>query len=606
MLAEPQSILGDVVVTLPATFAAEVAVTLADGKPAKAPRLQLLQGRAGQGAAEMHIMGLVPPIDLRERKKEVAEGRWRLENLPAGTYTLLVDAPGHATSFAGFDISAADAQLVVALTAPRVFPLQVLDAQDKPLRNAAIYAQARGRQGIDMPVLCGRTGADGKLAIDKLLADTLRVSAEHPKWGVVHGEAKVGEELTLRMQAPGTLQGVIRENGKPPELGKFTVALERRNGDGPRGPLESVPTLLSPGLDGTFAANVLQPGQYSVQVVKALDALRSPGGIFTMVQEMFVARGSLPRETVQVVPGQVATVTLEAGEKPIEGPTARLTGSLTVDGKLGAGHLVTANAKNRRFTGRVDERGRFDIGTVPAGDLSVVVMGSADSMLLGPNNMLWSMPVKLAEAEVRDLVIEVMTSSISGACYDPSGEPVAGVNVQGQGQLKGAEKGATTWINTQTNAQGEFVFDKIAEGKWTLTVRSNRGSAVRGQLAPIELVGGAPVTGVRLQLEAAIVVKGRVDMALFGEKKPEWGYISFHRLKDEDPPEANGTWAEGIGFDMRTGTFQTSDLTAGRYRLRLHTSTGEREQADYHLDTLVVPATGLSDLVLKPGARITR
>lgn len=605
VLAEPQSILGDVVVTLPATFAVDATITLADGKPAKNARLQLLQGRAGNGAAEMNLLGFVPPIDLRDRKKEVAEGRWRLENLNAGAYTLVADAPGHATAFATFDIATADATVALALTTPTAFAMRVLDAQDKPVRNAAIYAQSRGKRTIDMPVMCGRTGSDGTLVVDKLQAETLRVSAEHPKWGVVHGEAKLGEELVMRMQQPGALRGVIRENGKPPEPGKFTIALDRRQGDGPRGPLETVPTLLSPGLDGTFAATVLQPGQYNVQVVKALDALRSPGGIFTMAQEMFLAR-DLPREQTQVVSGQTAEVVLEAGEKPIDGPTARVSGSLTVDGKLGTGNLVTANAQNRRFTARVDDRGRFDLGVVPAGDLWVTVMAAADGMFLGGNDNLWSGQLKLKEAEVRELAIEVMTSSISGVCYDVDGSPAAGVRVSGQGQLKGSEQRGGAWINTTTNAQGEFTFARVAEGKWTLSVRGSGKNPVRAQVAAFDVTGGVPVTGLRIPLQAATVVKGRVDMAVFGGKKPDWAWISVNRLGDNDPPDANGSFSSGFGLDMSNGNFTTEELSPGRYRLRLHAQFGERDNAEYPLDVLLVPAAGLSDVVLRPGPRVVR
>jgi hypothetical protein len=46
IMAEPQPVFGDVVVTLPATFAVNVTVTLADGAPVAEPRFRLLPGRA--------------------------------------------------------------------------------------------------------------------------------------------------------------------------------------------------------------------------------------------------------------------------------------------------------------------------------------------------------------------------------------------------------------------------------------------------------------------------------------------------------------------------------------------------------------------------------
>ncbi len=603
VLAEPQSILGDVVITLPATFAVDVTITLADGKPAKTARMQLLQGRAGNGAAEMHLMGLVPPIDLRDRRKEVAEGHWRLENLNAGAYTLIADAPGHATAFAMFELETANATTTIALTAPNVFVVRVHDAEDKPVRNAAIYANAQGKKVIQMPVMCGRTGSDGQLMVDKLQGDSLRVSAEHPKWGVVGGEVKVGEEVILRMQQPGSLRGLVRENGKPPTPGKFTISVERRNGEGVRGPLETVPALLTPDLGGAFGAAVLQPGEYDVQTLKALDALRSPGGLFTLVQEMYMA-SNLPRQRVTVHAGQVTDVTLEAGDKPIDGPTARLTGSLTLDGKLAVGHMITASAKEHRQSARVDERGRFDLGTVPAGDVWVQVMGNADSMVLGgPSNNLWSSQLKLTEGESRELTLEIQTASISGTCYAADGSPAVGVRVQGQGKPKGTDPNSgNASINTTTNGDGEFHFAKIAEGKWTLS------SGARAQLEPIDVGGGVPVTGVRLQMQAATVVKGRLDLTAFGTKTMRWGWLAFSRLAENDPPDANGRHSAGVSIEISTGAFSTDELTPGRYRLRLHTQAGDgdNERGEYAMETLVVPPTGLADVLLRVGARVTR
>lgn len=610
VLAEPQPILGNVVVTLPASFGVDVAVTLADGKPAKTTRMQLLQGRAGNGAAEMHMFGIVPPIDLTDRKRDAGEGKWRIENLNPGSYTLIVDAPGHAMSCAPIDITDADTSVTLALTTPSAFVVRVLTAEDKPIRNASIYAEARGGNVIEMPTLVGRTAGDGKLVIDTLRAERLRVSAEHPRWGTVHGDAKLDVELVLRMQAPGTLRGVVLENGKPPEPGKFSVAIERRRGENEaNGPIEVVPDLVTPGLDGTFVVAALQPGRYQVQAIKSLDALRSPGGVFALAQDMFMTRDT-PDQEVQLAPGQTVEVTLEAGEKPLEGPTARLSGTITIDGKVGAGHVVTARSERRRFSAKADIAGRFDLGTVPAGELDVALLAGSDGVFLGPNESLWASEVKLADGESRELTIEVMTSSIRGICYDATGAPAANHMVQASGQLKSngadGEGHRSTWAATTTNAEGEFHFARIAEGTWSVTVRRGGGNAVLAQVKGLTVQAAAPVTGVRLDLLAPTVVKGKIDLAMFAGKKPEWMWMSIHRLGDNDAADAEGDWADGVSVDKLTGAFHTEDLTPGRYRLRLHASVGDREGGEYPFDVLMVPAGGLAEVTLRPGPRITR
>jgi hypothetical protein len=604
VLAEPQSVNGDVLVTLPATFTVDVTVTLTGGEPAKAPRLQLLQGRAGEGAGEMFMLGLSPPMDLRTRRKDLGDGRCQLTDLAAGNYTLIADAPGRAAAVQSFEITTADTSVALELGAPSVYVVRVLGPEDRPIRNAAIFVEARGaRRVANMPLNCGRTGADGRLTIDKVQGETIRVSADHPKWGVVHGEAKLGVELELRMHPPGSLRGVVTENGKPPQLGKFTISVEYRRGDGPRGPIETVPLLLTPDLDGAFASAALQPGQYSVQAIPALDALRSPGGIFSLVQDAYLSR-DLPREQVQVASGGTTEVRLEAGTKPIEGPTARLAGSVLVDGRVGAGHVVTANAKGRRFSARVDDRGRFDIGTVPAGDLRVGLMASGEGMLFGPNNNLWSSSIELAEAEARELTIEVQTSTVAGVCMDPAGGPAAGVQVHANGRLAGGG-GGNAWMSTTANAQGEFQFTKVAAGTWSFDARGGR-EPMRGQLRDVKVEGGAPVAGLTIAMQMATVVKGRVDLASLGAKKTQWAWISFHRLADTDPPTANGQQAAGVGLRTENGGFTTNDLAPGRYRLQLHMQPEGGPSEQYPLDVLVVPAAGLTDVVLRPGPRITR
>ena len=150
----------------------------------------------------------------------------------------------------------------------------------------------------------------------------------------MHGEAEQGTELVLTLIEPGRLRGVLLEDGKPPLPGKFTVALMRRRSGGPRGPLEGVPQMITAGLDGVFEVTNLQPGNYWVGAVQSLDALRSPGASFEIAQAMFID-SSVPDQRVDVASGKVAEVRLEVGKKPLEGPTAMLSGTVMVNGRAG-------------------------------------------------------------------------------------------------------------------------------------------------------------------------------------------------------------------------------------------------------------------------------
>lgn len=601
-VAEPQSIFGEVVVTLPTLYAVDVTVTRADGKPAKDARLQLLPGKPGEGAAEMFLLGVTQPVDLRDRRKATGEGKWRIDNLAKGPYALLVDAPGHAIASARIDLVDKDTSAAIALVAPYAFTVAVVDPDGQPIRNAMVYAQARGDGPIEMPVACGRTDKDGVRKVEMLQARELRVSAEHPKWGVANGKVAKNETVTLRMEAPGSLRGVLRENGAPPPPGKFTIVLEKRGGE--RGATDSVPTLLTPGLDGAFASKALQPGEWHVSAIPALDAMRSPGGILAMGQAAFLAR-DLPNATVQVQRGQVAEVALDAGSKPIDGPTATLAGSLTVDGQLGAGYALTAVANNRMFSARVDARGRFDFGEVPAGPLSLSVLPRAEEAAFGPMDTLWSGQLTLQQGEARDEAIEVLTSSLTGVCVDLAGQPISGVMVRAEGQLAGGAADSknprpirATNSTTTTNAQGEFTFARVAAGTWRLSVRTGQGAA-RGELADIAVAGGAPVAGLRLVAQPTIEVIGRVDMAPLGQGKRNWAWAQAIRVDEQGKPDGANSGRTGFGLDKDDGTFRTNDLLPGRYKVMLYTG-GDGKSEQFDLGTLLVPAGGARNVVLVP------
>jgi hypothetical protein len=606
VLAEPQPIIADVVVTLPSTHAAAVTVTLADGTAAKQARLKLLLGTAGDGAAEFAVFGFVPPVDLRDRLVPVEEGKWRSENLAAGKYSLVADAPGHATGFQAFEIAGADASVALQLAVKKDFLVRVLNPEDEPIRNAAIYAHG-GTQVFDMPLHCGRTNAEGRLVVDKLQADTARVSADHPRWGVVHGEAKPGQELVLHMEPPGSLRGVLTENGRPPELGKFTLFVMREGGDGPSGPIELPPALLTPRPDGSFAVKALQPGQYRVGVIKSLDALRSPGSLGMLTQYYSMGlEDDLPSAQATIRAAETAEVSLDAGKKPIEGPTGHLFGTVTIDGRLAAGNAVMCHGEERYFHAKVDESGRFDLGTVPAGkplEVQVMATGDATGFVEG-GGMLWAGTVTLALAEERELGITVATSPVSGTCFQVDGSAATGVFVQGHGRLKGTEAGrGEVWLGSSTDHQGRFHFPQVAEGTWSFEARGLGELAGRGKLEGIVVAAGTPHE-LRIDMQKSITVKGRIDMKGLGDKELHGCWISFHTIP-ADGGDAVGDWCDATGVDGE-GCFTTDDLAPGRYRVRVHLSAGENEERQYRSDDIEVPPQGLDNLLLRVGEAVKR
>ena len=595
VIAEPQSINGDVVVTLPAMFSAAISVQLADGTPAKKVRFRLLRGRKGDGAAEMYLMGFAPPVPLDDRLQRVDEGQWTVSDLHAGTYTMLAEVDGQATGSAVFEIVEEDVTASVKLRAPNLFAVRVVDQEQQPIRNVAIYAEPRGDRIVELPVNCGRTDEDGRVTIDKIQATSLRVSADHPLWGVVHGEAKEQQELLLTMIQPGALRGVLSENGEPPLPGKFSVAIVRGRSGGPRGPLEGVPQLVTAGLDGVFVVRNLQPGRYWVAAVSSLDTLRSPGATFEIAQSMFID-SKMPSERVEITSGQDAEVRLEVGDKPLEGPTAQLTGSVTINGRTAEGYTIVARINKRRFAGEVDERGRFDLGVVSAGKGNVSVMGSEGGMFMGPGQAMWSQAIELAEGEPRELTVDINTSSISGVVYLPDGRPAAKMYVQARAQLGARGDDGRVRKFVGTNDDGTFVFRDVAEASYTIRVRGgDEEQSFEAELKGLEVKASLPVAGLVVQLRAKLMATGTVDMSGLPDKG-RWRYMTLKRIGEPAPGDPDDGKV-GFGVD-KDGSFSTDDVQPGQYQAELIVGRRGRERTTYACGILNVGVDGAKDVKL--------
>jgi hypothetical protein len=586
LVAAPQSILGDILLTLGNTFTIEVTVATMDGVLVPDARLGLLCGNAADEPFELAAFGFAPPVDLGPRQREVKPGRWRLENVPNGSYQLLVDAPGHGPQLTAIALHDANLEVAVKLAPSQPFRVLVVGDQDVPIPNADIVAQG---EPLSAALRAGRTDAAGRCAIDAFAGDSLRVAASHPRWGTVVGEAKPGVELCLRMARPGALRGVLRDGNKPPPVGRFTIVLNRE----PDGTAlqESTPMLLSPGPDGTFVAAALQPGRYTATAMKALDAIGSPGSLVRLLADIQLADDS-PSEPAEIVSGQTAQLLLDVGEQPIEGPTAQFGGSVTINGQMVSGAVVTLAAGERNRIVRTDERGRFDFGIVAAGEVQCAAHAPGSSLLIGQGDALWSSVFTLAPGEQRDVTITLATSSVSGVCVRRDGTPAAGAWILVQGTTKTDTGAEDLFLSAMTDDEGKFRFAHVVAGPWRVTVQHQGDEPGRCE-RDLDVRAGVEVTDLRLQLERPVTVAGRVELA--GSSVSDGnGWIGFYRLPDEGDATGEGTWVTGVTL-ASDGAFTTEDLGPGRFRALFSVGDG----SSYACEPIVVPAEGLSGVVLR-------
>jgi protocatechuate 3,4-dioxygenase beta subunit len=551
-----QSIRREVVLTLPAQHSVTVRVTDPAGAVVKSPELRLFAGGRDE-AATMAVLGFARPIDLRGRVEKLEDGRLRIGDFDAGSFVLFARAEGLAMGSAHVDLEHADAEVAIQLAACVEYVVRVVGPDAAPIRNAGVWVHEQGQgQRNGMPFLAGRTGADGRVVVAQTGSDKLRVTADHPRWGFVHGEiARGAGELVLAMQVPGWVEGTLLDHGKPPLPAKYTVSLEGRGGPlGDRGALDVVPLLATPAQDGAFAFKALQPGRYHLTVLSSLEALTSPGGVMRLVEAQFVS-GDLPREDVEIVPGAGARVALDVAKEQYTGATARLFGTATVNGRPAAGATL----------------------------------------------MMWSdhgRRVTLKEGEQQELRIEVATTSMSGVVVDPEGKPVAHAWVQVRGHSLEPKPGDDEfWNGTQTDEHGAFELPRARAGIYRFTVGTNGEQPLRGQLDDVRADGLAPVTGLRIQTNATITVAGRLDTSVF-PRKPDWMGMTFIGVDPAHPEKrSDAGWAQ-VQDD---GAFTTNEIGAGTYEVRLYAGFGDADSQEYEVPGRIeVPPQGVRDLYLRP------
>jgi len=562
VMVEPQPIAGDVVVTLPAMFALTVTVTTRDGAVVKEPKLRLFPGKSERGnlLLDWGSIGLIGAVDLAQHRQRLDDGRVRIADLQAGNYTLLAQADGTAIAVAAVEIHG-DTDSSVVLAPQQQFAVRVADASGKGIRNAQIYCQERGQKVVDMPIHCGCTDGEGRLVITQASSDEIRVSAAHPRWGMVHGNAKAGQpELLLQMRTPGEIAGTLTEGGRPAPLGKWTIGCAH---EGERGAMEETPTLTTSSPDGSFGVRALQPGHYSLAAFEALGGVTSLGGVFSFAKSAGM-NGPGPRAEVDVVSAQVARVNLDATPETVSGPAGHVFGTVTVDGRLAAGYQVSIGGDRRHKALKVDDAGRFDFGLVAVGHVYVNV--ASDDGMFGRTQQFWNTSFELKEGEEKLLDVQVQTTSIAGVVLLPDGSAAGKAWVQAQGRTGAGGDGGNVWFHENADEHGAFRFASVPVGVYTLTARGD--NAGRANVTGVKAEAGG-VSDLRLTLERTVKVGGRVDLARLASK-PDWIWINFVGFD----PKAGGTgmWTNQVGGANADshGDFSTDELPPGRYRAQIY------------------------------------
>ncbi len=602
VVAGPTSATSNLTITLPSQHTLTVRLKSNVATPIEKVSFKLLPSHGYNDAVDIATMGLLRWINVDKRIQKLKDGRYSIRELRKGRYDLAVQVEGHGVGRLKFEVDG-DLEKEIQLCAEVSFEVVVTDSAGNGVQNAVVYAAARRdwQQRAEllhgMPLLCGRTDKDGRLVIGCIQEGQVRLTATHPAYGNAHMEFRTPEvrQVKVAFKTPGTIAGLLTENGGLPTLGKWTVVAVRLSG-GTRGAMPDVPKLQVPDSEGGFEIKGLTPGDYRVLVVKSLDAITSPGGMFGYVQRQLMG-GDEPRVGTTVAAGSTARVVLDAIKPPevISGPKARIQGTILLNGRPGAG-LVITGWSGRRFTVTADAAGRFDLGERKAGNWTQfqVLKPEDVSIFSGRRNRsLYTFSRRVEDGENVDLNIVIDTGGAAGTVFGTNGYAAKGVHVQATGVIPPREKGEKPTQISQsasTDARGHFEFDSLPAGKYTFEVRDKEGC---GALDNVEVAAGLSSPGLTIKLAAVYQVSGHVDMAFFGDKQPNWIWVQVER-------QEAASSRLGASVDRKDGAFKVSNVPPGRYSVRIYAPGQNSGGAQLVADPFDVLDQDIKNLVLRP------
>lgn len=566
VIVEPTPVSRDVVVRVPGAHHLDLTLRSALGRELTNPRFKLLPSPDEGMPLDAGAMGFVKWLDVQRRVRRLEDSRYRIDDLIPGKYTLAVTADGHAAGKVHFRIDK-DATAELELAASTEFDVLVTDHAGKPVSRARIYMRCNKRDAgprmLEMPVVAGETDRSGRLHVPHGEAGTFRISASHPAFGFAHREfvLPVREPVVLQMAAPGQLSGALTERGRPPVPGKWTVVVEPRRG-GDRGAMPDLPKFTIPDFEGKFVAGGLRPGKYRLRAVRSIRTLTSAGGLIGYVMRARLVREDATAD-VEVEPGKTTFVELEAIREPdqVEGPAARVAGTVLLNGRPGKDLLVSVRGR-RRHGVTVDAAGRFDLGPLPVGTTRLTVRdpARADVIDMRMESHLYGATVEVSEGRDLELDIHIETGALRGFVTSGAGEAVSAVRVKATGRVAAGEgrpeRTATALV--LSDQRGAFAFDHLPAGTYRVEVQDRERGYGRSET--IEVTPRGLVGGVSIRLGRTFTVGGHLDVKKLAEPRPRWCFVL---LEGADGARQQGGRVRG------DGTFVVRGMPSGTFRAKV-------------------------------------
>jgi protocatechuate 3,4-dioxygenase beta subunit len=496
------------------------------------------QMRMGRGMRRRGAGGVGEPVVV-----EAPDGRFAIEEVPAGKWQVVVTAKGYQPGrAAGVVVEEATTTDGVDVRVPRGSRLEVLvlDARTRkgvPDARVAVLSEtgapAFGGLGIGDGDL--RTDVDGRAFAEGLAPGKVTVTVDHDDYTPGNQSAVLAEEggrVEVALSHGGSLGGVVLSETRQP-LSGAEVSLEGGSARGnPFGAGNGTATDGS----GRFRFDHLAPGRYTLRA--------SVSG-----------QASEPVEAVLVGTETKDDVTLVlAGGATLRGGVAGLRDEQR------AGVSVNASGpKDYWASARTGPDGRFELTGAPVGTISL--RATAGDFLSGSTRSATA-TVTIAEGQ-READVELVfegSGTLSGR-ITRGGQPVPDVRVTAR------EKRGGLGASGRTDESGAYRVEGIVAGDYTVSAQASFGPGGRGVTKEIRIDGEATLD---FELPTASLYGVVVDSAT---KQP----LADARVLAK--PEGSASGRAGSATTDTSGRFFVEDLEPGAHALTLR-RTGYEEAGE--------------------------
>lgn len=567
----------EVTIQIPTGFDLQVFFKAFDGKAIANPELVL---KSSIAVKEFPLWS--PPISLSGRLNRETDGSLRIKRLPPGEYLVLARAPGYAMSTQNVEVKEESLSIEISLAQSMSSKIRVVEKYKQiPIEGATVIVRPAESRQWTVPITESTTNSNGECIVEGLGPGSYFFEASHPFFGSSAIPANMpNESLNIELDAAGAIEGRIHVAGQKPESPRmiFLEARGERTGF-------VFPRFSSTDLDGRYRVENLDPGEYRIQVQAASLTASS----FDWFQQM--QQGPQKRVKTQIEAGKTTTLDIDLSNDAVEGPSGRLTGRVTLNGRAGANLTASVWREGRKVV-TTDASGYFDLGQLKAGSNWITISLPTTDGQYEPSQ-LGSRSVEVKAGETVDTEWSFTTGIVKGRVLKSSDRSAGAFFVVSASVQSGEQKNSNHgWLRANADQYGDFVFDPAPAGKWSVFVQQAGFATPNVQF---ELAEGEQKTSVEVLLESSVPCHGKLELPS-NVSKIQGLWLNFY------PKGVSNTRRRGSGWarvNPETLEFACDTLGPGEYQVDLNAWGASENAPQFASQTIEIPPQGLESAVLR-------